>query len=168
MKLSFYFLAFIVTVVICLDGLAATVSYGSETGHGVLDWYGNYLSNGSLVELRWAGYDQYIGGGDDLVVDTTSIGFGFRYNGEWWKAGAPVSGDAGMEGSMLYVRVYNASTVAAAAFAVHSDLYEIPSQIPPTPMVIYCNDYNYPIPEPSLFVLVLLSLPLFSRQKIFE
>ena len=57
MKHTIFFLTLIVTVAICCNGLAVTVNYGTHAGAGVMDWHGNFLPNGSLVELRWTGYD---------------------------------------------------------------------------------------------------------------
>ena len=170
MKRTILFLTLIVTAVICHVGLAVTVTYGTSAGAGARDWNGIYLPNGCLVELRWAGVDDAIGGGDDQVVDTTSIGFGFRLNGEWWKPGVNVGGDAGMEGSLLYVRTYDAATAEAATFSTEGMgvefLYEVPSQTPPTPCTIYC-DHMRTAPEPSMFFLLMLSLP-FLRRKILK
>ena len=158
MKRTVLLLTLIVTTVVCNIGFAVTVTYGTLPGQGARDSGGMYLAEGSLVELRWAGADDAIGGGDDLVVDTTSIGFGFKTNGEWWKLGVNVDQPAG---EFLYIRAYNAPTAGGATEIIEDGyLHAIPSQSPPTPMSIY-----YGIPEPSLFVLAMASLTLLTRRK---
>ena len=170
MKLTIKVLTVFAITVISCGVMAATVSYYPEEGRGAKDNGGAYLAFGNLVELRWAGPDNAIGGVDDQVIDQATIGLGFKTNGEWFRTGAQIASPAGDEGSLLYVRVYNAADAISATetseFGSGEALSAIPAQVPPTPLTIFANDLvTGPIPEPSFMLVSGLAMLLLRKKK---
>jgi hypothetical protein len=146
---------------LCSTAMAVTVTYGTSAGAGARDSGGVFLPNGSLVELIWTGADNAIDGGDDAVVATTTIGFGFRFNGEWWTPGVNVAVAAG---DNLFVRVYNAAMTESSQNSGTEMVFTVPAQVPPTPMTILA-DNMVTVPEPTFMLVSGLALLLLRKKK---
>jgi hypothetical protein len=154
---------------LCSTAMAVTVTYGPHAGAGAKDSLYAYLANGSLVELYWAGADDAIGGGDDVLVDSTTIGFGFKFNGEWWRIGVGVPYDTiETEVEYLYARVYNAATALAATESSEGSgtetLVAVVAQTPPTPQTMYFDNLRT-VPEPTFMLVSGLALLLLRKKK---
>ncbi len=154
MKRIIILLTVSVMAVFCASAMAVSVTYGTNPGEGLKDSGGTYLQNGDLVELRYAGADGVMGGLDDVVDATTTIGFGFKTDGEWWKPNVTVNRPAG---NKLYIRAYDAPTVGGATESQSSILYTVPSQASMTCI--------WQIPEPSLMLIYGAGLLLLKKKK---
>jgi hypothetical protein len=182
--------AVIALVLACTSAMALTltINYGSGTGTGAKDIDSSFLvgnkyplfppptqdfANSDLVELWWAGSDDAVGGGDDVLIDSTVIGWGRigagTASGEWTKEISTGEIASVTTNNKVYIRVYNdvqankGSAQSGTGPAGNQDvLFNITSELG-------VNTISAPnwqvVPEPTFMLVSGLALLLLRKRK---
>jgi hypothetical protein len=179
-------------VLFCANAMALTltINYGSGTGTGAVDIGGSpYLVghkyslfptptqdfvNSDLVELYWAGSDDAVGGGDDVLIDQTVIGWGRIGSGdaagEWTKEISTTVLSSVTTNNKVYIRVYNdvlankgsAQSGTGDSPANQDVLFDITSDLAVNTIV--APNWEV-IPEPTFMLVSGLALLLLRKRK---
>jgi hypothetical protein len=161
--------------------LTLTINYGSGAGTGAKDDGGNYLVGDKigmgatqrfdlwdLVEIYWAGNDDAIGGGDDVLLDQTVIGWG-RFgagtaSGEWTKEFTTTELASVTTHNLVWIKPYDDIRAnKGSAMWDESDLVPITAELGVN--TVRVPNLVTDIPEPSIMLVSGLALLLLRKRK---